>query len=254
MKPAAVADDPKSKQREAHAAFKAHAAKQKLQKLKAAAEAHKATRLASLQKEQLSSLESEPDPESEPEPEVQPEIVPTFPLIVTLSGLTATGGDHKRVAVYTFCVTSVRSNGGMELHSFSERFSSALEKHQLMLELELPAFAQIDADAVFPGRQLLWRTSQDIQMSMERGEQLAKYYSALLRAAAPEAEAEAREALREMYGIVWPEVAPSPRAAEYASACAETTRAALAREDLGAILYIKMMDFPLKLFEILHLK
>ena len=217
MKPAHVraVSETQTPDTKAHAAFKAHAARQKRLNSETAETAHKARQA---RRRRLSPPELEPlelKPELEPEPEVELEIVTRFPLTVTLSGLTSVTSGDGRAAVYAFFVRTGPANE----HSFDERYSGAFEKHQRILALELPAFAQIDA--VFPGLQ---RTSQDIfdmHLTMERGEQLAIYYTALLRAAAPQAEVEARATLREMYGIMWPEAKPSPRAAEYTSSCAE---------------------------------
>ena len=120
------------------------------------------------------------------------------PLRVGLAGISAVAGGadgwaDERAAVYAFSVDCRNA----PVHSFSERFSSALEKHERMRGAGL-----LPESIAFPSKRRLRNMTDDVDNVLARGQELARYYTSLLDAARPDAAS--RQLLRELIGLEWP--------------------------------------------------
>ena len=120
------------------------------------------------------------------------------PPRVALAGVSAVAGGadgwgDERAAVFSFAVE--RPGQAWPLHVFSVRYSAALSKHDRMVATGLEPLLELD----FPRKPRLRNMRDDVDNVLERGEELASYYTAVLRAAG--GDAPSRMVVGELLGM-----------------------------------------------------
>ena len=173
------------------------------------------------EQDKAADVDSEPEPEREQHaPELDAEArrlarltqlsrpQPTgrrLPLKVHLHGVSLVAGGpdgwtSERIAVFNIQIVCQ----GRVAHSFSERFSGALEKHERMVSKQLKPLCNIQFPS-YLGEQL--KGLDDLASVARRGAVLEAYYTEVVDAATPEEHGAARALVYELYGVAWPTVA-----------------------------------------------
>jgi hypothetical protein len=118
---------------------------------------------------------------------------------VSLSGVSRLVGgqdgwsDEDAHAVYGFIIEWDRS----KVHEFSERYSSARKKHDAAAACVLAV-----SETPFPGKCMLQDMKGDVDSIMERGNDLAQYYTSVCDRAV--GDAASQRLLQDVLGLTWP--------------------------------------------------